>query len=166
LITTGHAFVTENGKMSKTMLGINRDGLIPGLKRLSDTVHAYDCKIMLQLNHSGRQAPEKVIGEKAVAPSAVYHPFIKETPRALEEGEIGELIVSSAYLSPGYWSKDHACVRRLPSARSLQQTEGQQSQQATNDHVHDPADQRRRQRLPRREVKRLSDGDDRANQHP
>jgi len=92
LIVTGHAYVTKNGKASPTMLGVYSDDLIPGLKNLVDAVHRHDSKIMIQLNHAGRQTASKTIGETPLAPSAVYNPITKETPRAFTEGEIETLI--------------------------------------------------------------------------
>ena len=73
LIITGHAYVTWNGKASPEMIGVHNDDMNPGLKRLVDTVHKYDSKIVIQLNHAGRQTKSATIGETPVAPSAVYH---------------------------------------------------------------------------------------------
>lgn len=95
LITTGHAYIAKNGKMSPNMLGADRDELIPGLAKLVDSVHQYDAKIMLQLNHAGRHARASFIGERPAAPSALYNPVTDETPRAFAEDEIEQLI--SAY---------------------------------------------------------------------
>ena len=94
LIITGHAYVTLNGKASPTMLGVDSDDLVPGLKRLADAVHRYDSKIVLQLSHAGRQTAAATIGETPVAPSAVYNPITKETPRAFTGEEIEALIAA------------------------------------------------------------------------
>jgi 2,4-dienoyl-CoA reductase-like NADH-dependent reductase (Old Yellow Enzyme family) len=96
LITTGHAYVSGNGKMSSNMLGADRDELIPGLKKLVDSVHRYDSKIMLELNHAGRYATTAMIGEQPAAPSAVYNPITDETPRAFDQDEIKRLIEAYA----------------------------------------------------------------------
>lgn len=95
LIVTGHAYVKSNGKASPTMLGVDSEDLVPGLKRVVDAVHRFDSKIVIQLNHAGRQTASSTIGETPVAPSAVYNPITKETPRALAGEEIEALI--SAY---------------------------------------------------------------------
>ncbi len=92
LIVTGHAYVTWNGKASPTMLGVHEDELITGLKSMVDAVHKYDSKIVIQINHAGRQTTSATIGEAPVAPSAVYNPLTEETPKALTEQEIEELI--------------------------------------------------------------------------
>ncbi len=94
LIITGHAYVSWNGKASPTMLGVHSNTLVPGLKRLVDAVHQYDSRIVLQINHAGRQTAASTIGEIPVAPSPVYFPRTDETPKALEDDEIESLIVS------------------------------------------------------------------------
>jgi 2,4-dienoyl-CoA reductase-like NADH-dependent reductase (Old Yellow Enzyme family) len=55
-------------------------------------VHKYDSKIVLQINHAGRQTASATIGETPVAPSAVYNPITEETPRELTDKEIEDLI--------------------------------------------------------------------------
>lgn len=92
LIITGHAFVTWNGKASLEMIGVHNDEMNPGLKRLVDTVHKYDSKIVIQLNHAGRQTRSATIGETPVAPSAVYNTITEETPRELPAEEVEEII--------------------------------------------------------------------------
>jgi 2,4-dienoyl-CoA reductase-like NADH-dependent reductase (Old Yellow Enzyme family) len=94
LIITGHAYVTWNGKASDTMLGVHQDDLVPGLKQLVDTIHGYDSKIVLQLNHAGRQTGSAVIGETPIAPSAVKYPATGETPREMSDTEIEEMILA------------------------------------------------------------------------
>jgi 2,4-dienoyl-CoA reductase-like NADH-dependent reductase (Old Yellow Enzyme family) len=92
LIVTGHAYVQWSGKASKDMLGGHTDDMIPGLKRLVDTVHQYDSKIVLQINHAGRQTSSQVIGQTPVAPSPVYYPVQDGTPREFTGEEIETLI--------------------------------------------------------------------------
>ena len=92
LIITGHAYVTWNGKASVEMLGAHNDEMIPGLTKLVKAVHKYDSKIVLQINHAGRQTASATIGESPVAPSAVFNPATEETPRELTDTEIEDLI--------------------------------------------------------------------------
>lgn len=94
LISTGHAYVSEDGKADSTMLGAHHDNLIAGLKKLVSAVHKYDSKIMLQLNHAGRQTKSSTLGQTPLAPSAVYNPLTEETPRACTEKEI-EIIIEA-----------------------------------------------------------------------
>src|SRR6056300_1504539 len=43
------------------MVGFSEDRFIPGLKELTDRVHAHGCKIAAQLNHSGKVAQEDTV---------------------------------------------------------------------------------------------------------
>jgi len=92
LIITGHAYVTWNGKASPEMIGVHEDDMIHDLKRLVDAVHKYDSKIVIQLNHAGRQTSAATIGETPVAPSAVYNPLTEKTPKELTAEEVEALI--------------------------------------------------------------------------
>ena len=92
LIITGHAYVAWNGKASDTMLGAHHDDMIHGLTKLVEAVHKYDSRIVLQINHAGRQTASATIGETPVAPSAVFNPITNETPREFTEKEIEDLI--------------------------------------------------------------------------
>jgi len=96
LIVTGHAFVQWNGKASKYMLGVHKDDLIPGLKRLVEAVHQYDSRFVMQLNHAGRQTSSFTTGEIPKAPSAVINKVSGETPRPFTEREIEGLIEAYA----------------------------------------------------------------------
>ena len=94
LIVTGHACVTVDGKKNHTMLGVHHDDLIPGLKKLAGAVQRYGSKIALQINHAGRETTAAIIGETPAAPSPVYNPGTKETPRAFTGKEIEALIAA------------------------------------------------------------------------
>jgi 2,4-dienoyl-CoA reductase (NADPH2) len=71
-------------------IGIDGDHLIPGLKRITETVHEYGdgCKIAIQLIHTGRQS----YLESTLAPSAVFEPIMKKIPREMTLDEIEETI--------------------------------------------------------------------------
>jgi 2,4-dienoyl-CoA reductase-like NADH-dependent reductase (Old Yellow Enzyme family) len=95
LIISGHMFVHSSGKANKYQIGIHSDEMIPGLKRLAETVHRNGGKIAFQLAHGGRQTTKDLIGQTPLGPSAkgrdpVY--FIK--PREMTEDDIIEVILS------------------------------------------------------------------------
>ncbi|MGA9347384.1 MAG: NADH:flavin oxidoreductase [Anaerolineae bacterium] len=92
LIITGHAFVHGSGKAHLSMLAVHRDDLIPSLQALSEVVHQEGGKVVMQINHAGRQTSEEVIRQTPVAPSPV--PQVKGGPRLheLTEAEIEELV--------------------------------------------------------------------------
>lgn len=56
LVITGHAFIREEGRAAPMQLGIYKDELIPGLRKLTDEVHANGGKIIIQLSHAGNAA--------------------------------------------------------------------------------------------------------------
>jgi 2,4-dienoyl-CoA reductase-like NADH-dependent reductase (Old Yellow Enzyme family) len=87
LIITGITAVQENAYNSEAQMRISDDKFIPGLKKIADTAHAYGngCKIALQLHHTGTQ---NRIETTRVAPSAVYNPFLKSSPREMNIDEI------------------------------------------------------------------------------
>ena len=66
-----HTAVHPMGLTGSRMLAIYDDAMIPGLRRLTDAVHEAGGRIALQLQHAGRQANAKVIGDRPLAPSAV-----------------------------------------------------------------------------------------------
>ncbi len=94
LIVTGHAFVHESGKAHPSMTAVHRDDLVPSLRALSEAVHREGGKAVMQINHAGRRASEKVTGRTPVAPSPV--PQVKGSPRPheLTGAEIEELIAA------------------------------------------------------------------------
>jgi len=56
LIITGHAFISEEGRAAPMQLGVYKDELIQGLRKLTDEVHVNGGKIVMQLAHAGNAA--------------------------------------------------------------------------------------------------------------
>jgi 2,4-dienoyl-CoA reductase-like NADH-dependent reductase (Old Yellow Enzyme family) len=88
LIITGHAFVHPSGKASPRQIGIHADGMVEGLKLITRAVHRFPARIFLQISHAGRQTKEKLCGCIPLAPSAVYEPTFKVTPKEMTRAEI------------------------------------------------------------------------------
>lgn len=89
------------GNNVKYPVAIDDDKYIPMLKKLNDTVHAYDVKTIMQLSHGGRRAGrvaksgclEVTRGKIPVGPSALAHPAPGYVvPRELTRDEIGQII--------------------------------------------------------------------------
>jgi 2,4-dienoyl-CoA reductase-like NADH-dependent reductase (Old Yellow Enzyme family)/thioredoxin reductase len=91
LIDVEYTYVAWEGKIHEHMLGIYDDRLIPGLKRLTDAVHAAGAKVAIQLSHGGKRARSDVIGSLPCAPSPIPSPA-GEMPRELTLAEIEEII--------------------------------------------------------------------------
>ena len=92
LIVVGGCYPEINGKVWKSIIGLDRDELIPGLKRLTDAIHRYDVRVAAQLLHAGRSASSFFTKMQPVAPSAVAYRSIKQEPRALTIPEIKTVI--------------------------------------------------------------------------
>ena len=97
LIITGCALVHVSGRMIPRMLCAHSDIYTDGLRRLTDAVHDIDGRIALQIAHGGRQcSPRMLGGEEALAPSAIYDPSTRSTPRAMDDHEIWEMVEAFA----------------------------------------------------------------------
>ena len=91
LIDVEFTYVHPLGKIFDHMLGIYDDKLVPGLRRLTDSVHSAGAKIVIQIAHGGRRTHSDIIGAVPVAPSPIPR-LNGETPKELSVPEIEELI--------------------------------------------------------------------------
>ena len=91
LVDVEFAYIHPSGKVFEHMLGIYDDKLIPGLKRLTDSVHQGGAKIVVQIAHGGRRSHSDITGFAPAAPSPIPR-LNGETPKELSLGEIEELI--------------------------------------------------------------------------
>ena len=91
LIIVGGCPIDEYGGMS-SMIRVDDDRFIPGLKKLTSTVKAGGTRIAAQLYQAGRYSHSSMIGGKTpVSASAVRSKLTGETPRALELEEIPQV---------------------------------------------------------------------------
>jgi 2,4-dienoyl-CoA reductase-like NADH-dependent reductase (Old Yellow Enzyme family) len=97
LILTGHAYVNHEGKASLRQTGADADDKIEGLRLISEAVHKTQAKIFLQISHSGRQTKPKLCGCTPLAPSEVFEPTFKLTPRAMTEEDIRQTIADFSH---------------------------------------------------------------------
>jgi 2,4-dienoyl-CoA reductase-like NADH-dependent reductase (Old Yellow Enzyme family) len=93
LIISGLIYVHPLGRATKQQLGIHDDRMIPGLKRVLESVHQEGGKMVFQLVHAGRQTTKAVIGQTPIGPSdngrdPTY--FVK--PKKMTEEQIREVI--------------------------------------------------------------------------
>jgi 2,4-dienoyl-CoA reductase-like NADH-dependent reductase (Old Yellow Enzyme family)/NADPH-dependent 2,4-dienoyl-CoA reductase/sulfur reductase-like enzyme len=73
-------------------LAARRPSDILELQKLADSIHKYDSKLFVQLQHPGREASPFVTGEQPVAPSAIANPIGGAMPRALSTEECEALV--------------------------------------------------------------------------
>lgn len=93
-VITAVAFVTRDGKGFVNEISAHKDEMIPGLKRLADTIKGEGAKAILQIFHAGRMAPPELLEDgQSVSASAVaaLRPGLV-TPRELTETEIETII--------------------------------------------------------------------------
>ena len=93
LIITGGAHVQRNGRGLPNKIGFHRDDVIEGYRTLSDRVHSYGVKVIVQLNHCGRQGTKELVGETPLAPSPVAN-LLGVVPVAMTARQISETIAN------------------------------------------------------------------------
>lgn len=85
-----HSYIAFSGLLNKRQVSICDDNSIFGLKKLSSSIHAKETPVVIQLNHAGSYADEKITGTQPVAPSSSHG------CRALQIDEIESLTESFA----------------------------------------------------------------------
>jgi 2,4-dienoyl-CoA reductase-like NADH-dependent reductase (Old Yellow Enzyme family) len=80
LIFTGHLYCHPRGRYAPRQTGIYSDDLVPGLRRLVETVHRHGARIFAQVAHAGSQS--RIPDNEPLAPSPV--------PNQLTGREVGE----------------------------------------------------------------------------
>lgn len=97
LVTTEATFVRADGKGRTHQLGLHNDTVIPGLRKLTDGLHAEGALAAVELNHGGRTAQTALSGFKNIAPSPVPCEVAGgEVPRELSIAECLEVVEAYA----------------------------------------------------------------------
>ena len=91
-ITFEHTGVLKQGRAFPNMALIDSDQHIPPFRKLVEAIHQENGKILIQINHAGRQTSSSITGSPIVAPSAIPCPIRKEMPRELSPEEIQKII--------------------------------------------------------------------------
>ncbi len=92
LIITGYAYVDPSGKSDHLQQGIYADRFVEPYRRIVSRVHKYDCRIVLQVVHGGRQTMLSAENPVILAPSAVTIRTNGVTPREMTEEEVLKII--------------------------------------------------------------------------
>lgn len=95
LIISGHAYVQHpHGRFRVNQNAIYSDKYIEGYKKITEVLHKYGAKFVVQISHAGSQVAnsEAVEGQVPVAPSSLLNPGRSIIPRELAGDEIEEII--------------------------------------------------------------------------
>lgn len=92
LIITENFYAEPRGKSFPTLAGLHNDSLIEGHKKLTNTIHKYDSKIVAQIYHCGRQTSKRLTGVTPAAPSAMFDATYQEEVHELTVEEIHDLV--------------------------------------------------------------------------
>lgn len=95
-ITFEHTGILPQGKASPNMALIDKDEKIPSFQKLTTAIHQAGGKIVIQINHAGRQTSASITGLPIVAPSPIPCPVRKEMPHPLSKEEIQMIIEAFA----------------------------------------------------------------------
>ena len=82
-----HTYVRREGRVNAQQLGIYNDALVPGLRRLADTIHTRGSAIGIQITHGGGKATADLIGRPPISASDVLVPGATEPSQAASERE-------------------------------------------------------------------------------
>ena len=91
-ITFEHTGVLRQGRAFPNMALIDSDQNIPSFKKLVEAIHQENGKILIQINHAGRQTSSSFTGSPIVAPSAIPCPVREEIPKELSREETQKII--------------------------------------------------------------------------
>ncbi len=92
LIITGYSYVLPGGQSDIYQQGIYDDRFIEPYLKITDRVHRYRSKIVLQIVHGGRQASFSDEFPVPIAPSSVKDGHSAVVPREMTDAEILEVI--------------------------------------------------------------------------
>ena len=92
LITTEELTVHPTDHAYDKLIDAFEPDVIPGFKKLTDTIHQYDTKMFAQLNHNGMQGDGTISRLPVWGPSPGSDPLFRETCMEMEIEDIKECI--------------------------------------------------------------------------
>jgi NADPH2 dehydrogenase len=94
LVIIEHSYITPEGRANESQLSIADDTVIPGLRKLADSIHRNGSRTAAQINHAGSARLKEVTGTVPVAPSAVSNLRRGDMPRELSLKEIDDIVAA------------------------------------------------------------------------
>jgi len=92
MTTVAYAAVTQSGRSYPHQLCLWKPGTLPGLRRLTDAVHAHGAAASLQLAHAGYCADPVLAGGRTIAPSVVFNRYNLSFPGAMTAQDMATVI--------------------------------------------------------------------------
>ncbi len=92
LIITENYAMDPDAKGFTALPGLWNDDQIASHRELTERVKKHGAKIVVQINHAGRQTSSAITGVQPVAPSPIPDPTIGEMPRELTVDEVAEIV--------------------------------------------------------------------------
>ncbi len=96
LIITEVCAIDPRGRGFGREIGVWDDTFIPGLSRLTETVHEHGTKIALQLHHAGRETIAAVAGASPEGPSDLPSVILNQPTEAMSKDRIREIVLAYA----------------------------------------------------------------------
>lgn len=95
LIVLETTYIEQEGKRLHHNPMLNEDRFIPGMRKLCDAIHSEGARVVVQLNHGGRELLQEVTGSPPVAPSPIPSQYIgigqPVIPKELNRAEISRI---------------------------------------------------------------------------
>ena len=92
MIITGFAYIARSGRaMQPFQAGLDDREKIHSFRRVTDEVHRYNCPIIVELAHTGRQTLASSTGVRPVSSTSKRSLYFREKPRMLHAGEVYEI---------------------------------------------------------------------------
>lgn len=96
-MTAGSAIVAPDSPAAFGNIEVYRDEVVPWFRELTDTVHAYDCAVMIQITHLGRRTNWNTADWlPVVAPSPLREPAHRAFPKEAEDWDIERIVAAYA----------------------------------------------------------------------
>jgi 2,4-dienoyl-CoA reductase-like NADH-dependent reductase (Old Yellow Enzyme family) len=91
MTTVAYVAVSPEGRTHREQIFL-REAAVPGLRRLTDAVHAEGAAVAAQIGHAGPVANGRSNGVHAIAPSAMPSPLSMQMVRAASESDLARVL--------------------------------------------------------------------------
>jgi 2,4-dienoyl-CoA reductase-like NADH-dependent reductase (Old Yellow Enzyme family) len=93
MIITGFSYISRVGKaMQQAQSGIDSREKTSYFRKITDEVHSYNCPIIIQLAHAGRQTIKSETSPTSISSSTKRSIYFREKPELISDKELDEVI--------------------------------------------------------------------------